>query len=84
MFSGLSVPRHATFGSRSFYRPATGGWKSWSRTRLGGVVGTPSAGWASGGMWWPLVHCGVLAQAGHSEISLISSLVAWSHNLRST
>ena len=33
MSAGLSVPRHATFGSHSFYRPATGGWKSWSSGR---------------------------------------------------
>ena len=54
MSAGLSVPRHATFGSQRFYRPATGGWKSWPRPQLGGIVGTPSAGWASGAMWWPL------------------------------
>ena len=52
--AGLPVPRHATFGSHSFYRPAKGGWKSWPGPRLGRFVGTPSAGWASGATWWPL------------------------------
>ena len=28
--AGPSVPRHATSGSHSFCRPATGGWESWS------------------------------------------------------
>ena len=38
MSAGLSVPRHATSGFHSFYRPATGGWESWSSGCSVGVL----------------------------------------------
>ena len=43
-----------------------------ARPRLGGVLGTTSAGWASGAMWWPLgciVGCGLALGALTCQIS---------------
>ena len=66
MSAGLSVPRHATFGSHSFYRPATG---AECGSPSEGVVGI-SASFGPGG---PLGTLGLLwLMAGvHNALQLL-------------